>query len=129
MIIYTTHEFRDNLTPLNFTAIKSNYNFKMELPINFKIKLFNLTRPLLWYHTLVSYLMPHDQGDKDRDSQISVQMWPQRSPMVKSAMALYQKIHVTRNTIYVESFMLFMKKCTNFWGVMLQYLYYCSHDT
>ena len=76
----------------------------MELPINFKIKLFHLTRPLLWCHTLVSYLMP--QGDKDRDSQISVQTWPQRSPMVKSAMALYQKIDVTRNTIYVESFML-----------------------
>ena len=30
---------------------------------------------------------------------------------VKSVMALYQKVHVMRNTIYVE-FHAFMKKCT-----------------
>ena len=86
----------------------------MELP---QTKLFHSTIPLLWYHVLICHLMP--QGDKDRNGQISVQNWPQRSPKVKSVMALYQKIHVMRNTIYVESFMLFMKKCIIWliWGL------------
>ena len=46
---------------------------------------------------LTCQLMP--QGDKDKNGQISVQKWPQRSPKVKSVMALYQKIHAMRNTI------------------------------
>ena len=46
-------------------------------------------------------LMP--QGDKDRNDQISVQRGPQRS------LALYQNIHVTRSTIYVESFVVLWK--------------------
>ena len=60
------------------------------------------------------------QGDKDRNGQIFVQKWPQRSPKVKSMMVLYQKIHAMRNTIYVESFMLLYKKVHDL-GSMLLY--------
>ena len=66
--------------------------------------MFRSTRPLLWYHILTRQLMP--QENKDRNNQTSVQKCPQRSPKIKSAMTLYQKVHVMRNTIYVESFML-----------------------
>ena len=58
-------------------------------------------------HQLMLNTSVNAQGDKDRIGQISVQKWPQRSPKIKPTMALYQKIHVMRNTIYVESFMLF----------------------
>ena len=33
---------------------------------------------------------------------------------VKFAMAIYQKINVTRSTLYMESFHTFFKKCTTF---------------
>ena len=35
-----------------------------------------------------------------------MQKWLYRSPKVKSGMALYQEYYITRNTIYVENFIL-----------------------
>ena len=49
------------------------------------------------------------QENKDRNGAFSVLKWPWRSPKVKSVMALYQKINVTRSTICVKSFMLLWK--------------------
>ena len=54
------------------------------------------------------------QGDEDRNGQISVQKWPQRSPKVKSAMALYQKI---QESYLCGKFHAFMKKCM-IWLIM-----------
>jgi len=49
-------------------------------------------------------MMP--QRDIYKNVEFSTQKWLQRSPMVKSKVALYQKINVTRSTIYVENFIL-----------------------
>jgi len=46
------------------------------------------------------------QGDINKHAEFSAQKWPQRSPTVKSRVALYQKIDVTRSTICVENFIL-----------------------
>ena len=43
------------------------------------------------------------RGNKRKNDEFSIQKWLQRSPKVKSTMALYQKI---RGKIDVESFML-----------------------
>ena len=42
------------------------------------------------------------QGDTDKNDELLMQKWPLSSPKVKYAMALYQKIYVTRSTIYKE---------------------------
>ena len=53
------------------------------------------------------------QGDKDKNDEFLILKWLQRSPEVKSVMALYQKIVITKSTICVESFIIASQSARN----------------
>ena len=53
------------------------------------------------------------QGDKNKKNEFCMQKWLQRSPKVKFAMALYQKLDFIRSTIYVESFIIVSQSAQN----------------
>ena len=53
------------------------------------------------------------QGDKNKTNKFCMQKWLLRSPKVKFAMALYQKLDFIRSTIYVESFVIVSRSAQN----------------
>jgi len=53
------------------------------------------------------------QGYKDKNSKFFINKWLQKSPKVKSVMALHQKLFVTRSTVCVESLILVSQMAQN----------------